>query len=60
MVVLFDGNDPDALALAREQWRAMKQEGHAATYWQQDGTRPLGAKGLRPPDRDLGTVPSAP
>ena len=38
MVVLFDGNDPDALALAREQWRAMKQEGHAVNYWQQDGT----------------------
>jgi DNA polymerase-3 subunit chi len=37
LVVLFDGNDPDALALARTQWRAVKQDGHDATYWQQDG-----------------------
>jgi DNA polymerase III subunit chi len=36
MVVLFDGNDPDALAVAREQWRAVKTAGHDATYWQQD------------------------
>jgi DNA polymerase III subunit chi len=36
MVVLFDGNDPEALALARDQWRAVKAAGHEATYWQQD------------------------
>jgi DNA polymerase-3 subunit chi len=36
IVVLFDGNDPDALAGAREQWRSVKAAGHDATYWQQD------------------------
>jgi len=36
MVILFDGSDPQALALAREQWRAVKEAGHEATYWQQD------------------------
>ena len=36
MVILFDGTDPHALALAREQWRAVKEAGHDATYWQQD------------------------
>jgi DNA polymerase-3 subunit chi len=36
VIVLFDGNDPDALAGAREQWRAVKAAGHDATYWQQD------------------------
>lgn len=35
MVILFDGTDPHALALAREQWRAVKEAGHEATYWQQ-------------------------
>lgn len=37
MVILFDGNDPEALALARAQWRTVKEAGHEATYWQQDG-----------------------
>ncbi|WP_374443582.1 DNA polymerase III subunit chi [Stella sp.] len=32
---LFDGNDPDAVAAARERWREAKQAGHALTYWQQ-------------------------
>jgi DNA polymerase-3 subunit chi len=36
MVVLFDGNDLEALALARDQWRTIKAAGHDATYWQQD------------------------
>ena len=36
MVILFDGNDPQALALAREQWRTLKEQGHDATSWQQD------------------------
>jgi len=34
--ILFDGTDPQALAIAREQWRAVKAAGHGATYWQQD------------------------
>ncbi|MGO4704369.1 DNA polymerase III subunit chi [Microvirga sp. 2MCAF38] len=36
MVVMFDGNDEEALATARGQWRAVKEVGHEATYWQQD------------------------
>ncbi len=36
VVVVFDGNDEEALAGAREQWRAVKSSGHDATYWQQD------------------------
>ena len=32
---LFDGNDPDAVAAARERWRRAKEAGHALTYWQQ-------------------------
>jgi DNA polymerase-3 subunit chi len=37
LMVLFDGNDEEALAAAREQWRMVKAAGHEATYWQQDG-----------------------
>jgi DNA polymerase-3 subunit chi len=36
LVLLFDGNDMDALAAAREEWRRVKAAGHEATYWQQD------------------------
>ncbi|MGH7045359.1 MAG: DNA polymerase III subunit chi [Stellaceae bacterium] len=32
---LFDGNDPDAVAAARERWRGARAAGHALTYWQQ-------------------------
>ncbi|MDX2257828.1 MAG: DNA polymerase III subunit chi [Hyphomicrobiaceae bacterium] len=35
IVVLFDGRDTDALAQAREQWRAAKAVASEATYWQQ-------------------------
>ena len=35
MVLLFDGNDDDAVASARAQWSALKQAGHAVSYWQQ-------------------------
>lgn len=34
--VLFDGSDEAALATARAQWTALKNAGHALTYWQQD------------------------
>ena len=34
-VVLFNGDDPTDLALARAQWSALKGAGHAVTYWQQ-------------------------
>jgi DNA polymerase III subunit chi len=35
LVVLFDGNDPDAVDKARASWTMVKQAGHDATYWQQ-------------------------
>jgi DNA polymerase-3 subunit chi len=34
-VYVFDGNDADAVALARSQWKAAKAAGCAVTYWQQ-------------------------
>jgi DNA polymerase III subunit chi len=36
LVLMFDGNDTDALATAREEWRRVKAAGYEATYWQQD------------------------
>jgi DNA polymerase-3 subunit chi len=36
IVVLFDGNDADALAAARDQWQNVRSAGHEATYWQQN------------------------
>jgi DNA polymerase III subunit chi len=36
LVLLFDGDDPDAVAGAREHWTAVKAKGLAATYWQPD------------------------
>lgn len=36
VVLLFDGNDEEALAAARRHWKAVKAAGHEATYWQQD------------------------
>jgi len=38
IVLMFDGDDPDALAAAREDWRKLKALGESATYWQQDET----------------------
>ena len=35
---LFDGNDPAAVARARERWRRAAAQGHTLTYWQQSGT----------------------
>ena len=35
-VYLFNGDNPDALSRAREAWKAMKEQGHTVTYWQQD------------------------
>ena len=32
---LFDGNDPNALAAARQRWAEAKNEGHSLSYWQQ-------------------------
>jgi len=36
IVLLFDGEDPDALAAARERWTAAKSQGLEVTYWQPD------------------------
>jgi DNA polymerase-3 subunit chi len=32
---MFDGNDEDAVADARQRWREGKAAGHALTYWEQ-------------------------
>jgi DNA polymerase-3 subunit chi len=36
LVLVFDGEDEDAVAAARAQWTAAKERGFAATYWQPD------------------------
>ena len=36
VVMLFDGNDPEAVDRARASWTGAKAAGHAATYWQQN------------------------
>jgi DNA polymerase III subunit chi len=36
LVLLFDGDDPDALAAARERWLKAKNDGFEVTYWQAD------------------------
>lgn len=35
VVVLFDGRDTEAVARAREGWRALKTSAHVLSYWQQ-------------------------
>ena len=37
--ILFDGNDQDALAAARVQWKALVDAGCSAQYWAQDDGR---------------------
>ena len=37
IVLIFDGEDPDAVAAARERWRESKAKGFDVTYWQTDG-----------------------
>lgn len=34
--VLFDGNDPTALQVARGQWKALKDAGASAQYWSEE------------------------
>lgn len=36
IVLLFDGEDDDAVAVARERWTQAKAKGLEATYWQPD------------------------
>jgi DNA polymerase-3 subunit chi len=38
VVFVFDGNDPEALAEARQRWKAIKTTGQTLSYWQQDGS----------------------
>lgn len=33
---IFDGNSDEAVAAARERWKAHKAAGHDLTYWKQD------------------------
>lgn len=37
--ILFDGNDPSALTVARQQWRDLAASGLGAQYWAEDGGR---------------------
>jgi len=37
IVVLFDGDDPEALDAARQRWTSAKAAGVEVTYWQADG-----------------------
>jgi DNA polymerase III subunit chi len=36
IVLLFDGDDEEAVAAARDRWNEAKAKGFAATYWQPD------------------------
>lgn len=38
IVLVFDGDDEDAVAAARAQWAEAKAHGFEATYWQPDDT----------------------
>jgi DNA polymerase III subunit chi len=35
-MLMFDGNDPQALEAARAEWKRHKVDGHAVSYWRQD------------------------
>ena len=35
-VIMFDGNDQQAVDAAREGWKRFKAAGHEVSYWQQD------------------------
>ena len=37
IVLVFDGEDEEAVAAARERWSEAKAKGFEATYWQPDG-----------------------
>ncbi|MGH6861629.1 MAG: DNA polymerase III subunit chi [Phyllobacterium sp.] len=36
LIVMFDGHDESQLEQARAQWKLLKDQGHALTYWQQN------------------------
>ncbi len=35
VAIMFDGNDAETVGQARENWKALKSDGHALTYWRQ-------------------------
>ncbi len=35
-MLMFDGNDPQALDAARAEWKRHKADGHSVSYWRQD------------------------
>ena len=35
-MLMFDGNDPQALDAARAEWKRHKTDGHQVSYWRQD------------------------
>lgn len=35
-VLMFDGNDPQAIEAARAEWKIQKSAGHDISYWKQD------------------------
>ncbi|WP_288939479.1 DNA polymerase III subunit chi [uncultured Roseovarius sp.] len=37
--ILFDGNDPDAVQIARGQWKALTGAGCSAQYWSEESGR---------------------
>lgn len=37
--ILFDGNDPDAVQVARGQWKALTGAGCSAQYWSEESGR---------------------
>ena len=39
VVFMFDGHDEMQLALARQDWKAVRAAGHQATYWKQTPDR---------------------
>jgi DNA polymerase-3 subunit chi len=39
LVLMFDGEDDEAVQEARAAWKSIKALGHAANYWQQEGGR---------------------
>ncbi|MGR6431362.1 DNA polymerase III subunit chi [Rhizobium sp. PAMB 3174] len=39
VVLMFDGYEESEVGAARAQWKRLKEEGHALTYWQQSSDR---------------------
>ena len=38
LILMFNGNDEDAVADARAQWKSLKEAGYTLSYWQQGET----------------------